>query len=100
MLFLAVDFFFKPLAPAICLEALAGVRFAATCGAAPLFAADLLELLAEVLFLFLASALAIESASQSFLLDPPWTVAFRLLFHSADPASPAICFSERLVRTE
>jgi len=49
---------------------------------------------------FLASALAMESASQSFLLDPPRLVAFRLLSHAADPSSPAISFSVRFVRTE
>lgn len=51
-------------------------------------------------FAFLASAFAIESASQSFLLEPPRVEAFRLLSHAAEPSSPAICLSERLVSTE
>lgn len=53
-----------------------------------------------VAFAFFASALAIASASQSFLLELPRADALRLLSHSADPSSPAICLSERLVSTD
>src|SRR5271157_2101605 len=47
-----------------------------------------------------ASALAIESASQSFFFEPPVAETLRLLFHSAEPASPAISSMDRLVSTE
>src|SRR5271157_32939 len=47
-----------------------------------------------------ASALAIESASQSFCFEPPAAVTLRLLFHSAEPASPAISSMVRWVSTE
>src|SRR5271157_257673 len=47
-----------------------------------------------------ASALAIESASQSFFVEPPAAETLRLLFHSAEPASPAISSMVRWVSTE
>ena len=53
-----------------------------------------------VAFAFFASALAIDSASQSFLLETPRADALRLLSHSAEPSSPAICLSDRFVSTD
>src|SRR5271157_4456956 len=47
-----------------------------------------------------ASALAIESASHSFFVEPPAAETLRLLFHSAEPASPAISSMVRWVSTE
>src|SRR5271157_3201938 len=47
-----------------------------------------------------ASALAIESASHSFFVEPPAAETLRLLFHSAEPASPAIPSMVRWVSTE
>src|SRR5205823_1180759 len=81
--------------------------FAPPCGLASLEARDAADgAFAALPFAFLFCAVALASclsrwanASASHAFFRPRT-AGRLLFHSADPASPAICPSERLVSTE
>src|SRR5271157_5315949 len=93
-----MEFFFTSLAAAE-REAFAGApgcpTLASFARVGVLMVADLLVALA-----FFASALAIESASQSFFFEPPAAETLRLLFHSAEPASPAISSIERFVSTE
>jgi hypothetical protein len=54
----------------------------------------------DAIFAFFLSALAIESASQSFFFGTPAVADVRLLSHAAEPASPAISFMVRPVSAD